>query len=245
MHIKSGLQHRNKEVLVVVPSNPLRKEVNSLIRQHYIKGPSTSHEILVSKRLRQSELLLPGSYSLGDVLVFIKDFKECKIKKEDQWEVIGSDSDNIIVQSQNKTLEFSIIDLSKSVEVCKKELIPLATGERIKWTRNSPSNSFIVNGNEAIIKEIKNGQVKIELADGQTKKLKFNDRDFKYIDHNYSTTIYSAQGKTVDYIVGVVRSKEEFLDLTNQRSFYVTISRAKKEVTLITDHYKKSSQIFK
>ena len=48
---------------------------------------------------------------------------------------------------------------------------------------------------------------------------------------------YSEQGKISSNVIAVLKSKEPYINLTNQRSFYVAISRAKHTITLITDNY--------
>ena len=60
----------------------------------------------------------------------------------------------------------------------------------------------------------------------------------KFIDYGYVSSTYSSQGKTSDYVIGILRAKEKFLNLSHQRSFYVTISRAAKEAHLVMDNYK-------
>jgi len=238
----------NQEALVVVPSNPLRKEVNSHIRTHYIQGSSIPHEILINKDLRKIEMKEFESYDIGNVLVFYQSHTNHNIEKQDYWEVIGredrknkedkNDLGTVTIRKDEKTLKLPIKDIANSVEILQIDVIPIAVNEKIKWTRNSKTLDFIVNGSNATIKEIKKNKVQIELANGQIKTFKLTDQDLQHIDHSYSSTVYGAQGKTVDYVIGAVRAKEAFLKLSTQRSFYVTISRARHNATLITDNYK-------
>lgn len=62
------------------------------------------------------------------------------------------------------------------------------------------------------------------------------DNDFKHIDHAYSMTAFASQGKTVDTVIGILRSKEVHLELSHQRSFYVSLSRARHNAFVVTDN---------
>ena len=62
------------------------------------------------------------------------------------------------------------------------------------------------------------------------------DNDFKHIDHAYSMTAFASQGKTVDTVIGILRSKEAHLELSHQRSFYVSLSRARHNAFVVTDN---------
>ena len=94
----------------------------------------------------------------------------------------------------------------------------------------------MVNGSNAVIEKIEGKNVAIKTDKNERKILGLND--MRFMDYGYSTTSYLSQGKTEDYVIGIARSKEEFLTLTHQRSFYVTLSRARKKAHLIIDNYK-------
>ena len=228
------LEHHTKgnDTLIVVPSNPLRKEINSKIRTHYIQDVGIELEILVNKGLRRAEMSDVSNYNIGDVIVFNQKYLEIIDKNQDGILTVKSGP-------KDKVKEMKTEDLAKknSVEVLQKDILNLSVGEKIKWTRNSKTHDFVVNGGSAIVKEIQNNKIKIELKNGQIKTLKLTEQDLKHTDHDYSSTTYAAQGKTVDHVIGVMRAKEEFLDLSNQRSFYVAISRGRFSASLVVDNY--------
>ena len=49
-------------------------------------------------------------------------------------------------------------------------------------------------------------------------------------------TAFASQGKTVDSVIGILRSKEAHLELSHQRSFYVSLSRARQSAMIVTDN---------
>lgn len=55
----------------------------------------------------------------------------------------------------------------------------------------------------------------------------------KHLKYAYAGTIHASQGKTVDNVIAVMESDRPVLN--NQKSFYVTISRPRDNVELITD----------
>jgi ATP-dependent exoDNAse (exonuclease V) alpha subunit len=60
------------------------------------------------------------------------------------------------------------------------------------------------------------------------------DREFGHIAHGYAVTSHAAQGKTVHKIfIGV--SSESF-PATNERTFYVMLTRGKEQAVIFTDH---------
>ena len=60
----------------------------------------------------------------------------------------------------------------------------------------------------------------------------------KHIDYGYTTTTYSAQGKTSHNVIYTLESYRPIL--TTQKDFYVGLSRAKDNITIITDNIDKS-----
>lgn len=60
----------------------------------------------------------------------------------------------------------------------------------------------------------------------------------KHIDYAYTTTTYSSQGKTSSNVIYTLESYRPIL--TNQKDFYVGLSRTKDNITIITDNLNKS-----
>ena len=58
-------------------------------------------------------------------------------------------------------------------------------------------------------------------------------KDHGNFDYAYAITSYSAQGKTVDHVI--VEQNSTTFAASNQKQFYVSVSRARENVTVYTD----------
>ena len=69
----------------------------------------------------------------------------------------------------------------------------------------------------------------------QNKKSKFLlEKDFGNFEYSYCLTSYGAQGKTVDQLL--ISQPSATFPATNQNQFYVSVSRARENVTIYTDN---------
>jgi ATP-dependent exoDNAse (exonuclease V) alpha subunit len=136
----------------------------------------------------------------------------------------------------NKKINWNPSKSNEFVSLNEEKSIKLAEGEKIKWTKNSNKHSFIINGEIARVEKIGKNKIKVKTENGKIHSL--SKDDMKFIDYGYALSTYSSQGKTADHVIGILRAKEKFVDLSHQRSFYVTISRAAKEAHLVIDNYR-------
>lgn len=74
-------------------------------------------------------------------------------------------------------------------------------------------------------------------AAGNTQELNLKSFRDQHIEHAYCTTTYAAQGKTADRMFLHLESFR--INLANQQSFYVAVSRARDEVHIYTDDRRK------
>ena len=73
------------------------------------------------------------------------------------------------------------------------------------------------------------GSARVELASGEVKELNLQSGHW---DHGYAGTIFSAQGRTSESVIAIMPSNSP---LSDQRSAYVAISRAKESAFIYTD----------
>jgi ATP-dependent exoDNAse (exonuclease V) alpha subunit len=86
------------------------------------------------------------------------------------------------------------------------------------------------NGETAKILDVQaDGSARVELASGEVKELNLQSGHW---DHGYAGTIFSAQGRTSESVIAIMPSNSP---LSDQRSAYVAISRAKSEAYIYTD----------
>jgi ATP-dependent exoDNAse (exonuclease V) alpha subunit len=117
--------------------------------------------------------------------------------------------------------------------VVERRAMEVATGDRLQLKLNARSRegSRISNGELVTVRQISTeARIKVEGADGKIKSLSPHLFVFQ---RGYAVTSYGSQGKTVDAVL--------FADAANQaatsaQQWYVTISRGRKRVVVITSN---------
>ncbi|ETO10974.1 MobA/MobL family protein, partial [Reticulomyxa filosa] len=180
------------------------------------------------------------NYKQGDVIRFNSNDERNGIKRGDYYKVLVVSNDKLKLEGDRQSFEWDPKSIPEKsfgrISIYEEEKIKLGIGERIKWTRNNKEKNYIVNGSEAKVIGILENKIKLEMGDGKVVEADLKDKDLKHIDYAYSDTAYSAQGKTADYVIGVLRAREQYISLSTQRSYYVTLSRARHGVKLITNN---------
>jgi hypothetical protein len=110
--------------------------------------------------------------------------------------------------------------------------ILLALGDRLQMKFNGKSVEGVTvrNGELATVQHVmKNGCIRIRDDLGVTKTLSPSQRMFM---PGYAVTSYASQGKTVDTVLAVYSDERV---IANQNQWYVTISRARRQVKIFTE----------
>ena len=100
------------------------------------------------------------------------------------------------------------------------------------WNRNFKEQN-IRNGQRAVIHAIEKDKIVFKLDDEQEKTITKDNAALKHLDHGYVLTNYKVQGKDAAFAVGLMASHHRFS--ATLKNFYVQISRAVHEMTLVTD----------
>ena len=106
--------------------------------------------------------------------------------------------------------------------------INLSVGDRIICLKNN-KNLGVRNGTKGTILSIDNNN--ITFITDSSKLVTFNAEQYNTFDFGYCYTINKLQGATVQKIICNADSKSHM----NRNKFYVTVSRAKSDVTILTD----------
>jgi ATP-dependent exoDNAse (exonuclease V) alpha subunit len=115
----------------------------------------------------------------------------------------------------------------EGISVCEPKEMALAGGDRLQLKANAKmaNGKQLANGEIVTVKQIAaDGQ--IELEDGR-----ILPNDYRQFVWGYAVTSYAAQGKTADY---VIFSDAAIRAATNQKQWYVTISRGRKGIHIFT-----------
>ena len=83
---------------------------------------------------------------------------------------------------------------------------------------------------------MKEGRVSFRLEDGRALDMTSGDPQLRHIDRAWASTVHAFQGRTVDTVIAAMEANHP--NLTNQKTLYVEISRARDRAELVTDDAK-------
>ncbi len=231
---------------LMAPSHALRRGINGHIRERLardgvIRGPAYQAERLVSHGYTSAEKMIAANYVPGDVVAFHRDYRSLGVARDDERRVAGVDGARGTVMlegpdGQSVPWRPRRVGAKRGgVEVYRTEALELRAGDRIRWTRND-TGLGLVNSDTAEVAAVGGDRVAFRLGDGRTLELGKSDPQLRHLDHAWASTVHAFQGRTVDNVIAVMEAKHP--KLSTQKSFYVEISRARHNATLVTDDAK-------
>ena len=236
-------KQEQQNTIVTAQANETRNLLNRDIRQIYIKEgvlgkEGYNREVLHNKSFTDAQKGKAFNYKEKDVLLINRDLRGAGLKKDSYMKVekIDHKGNQLFLSGSGKAMNLDLNKIgnaTKNIEVYQSGIKEFRKGDRILFTRSEKS-SDILNSLQGKITEISKTHVHIKTDTGRDISFSKTDNAIKHIDHAYAITVHRAQGKTINNIIGVMESWRK--NLTTQRSFYVTISRAKNKATLVTDN---------
>ena len=230
--------------LVLSPANEDRVIINELIRnglkgQGELNGENKTTHILTKIGMTNIEKTRATNYQQDMVIRFNKTYQSLDVKKDDYLRVVETDKYNNIVTLENKTGKSirwnpKILGAGKrnSVGVYQNDKRELFAGDHIRWTENDKERG-VYNGNSATVVFIKGNIMAYQNQKGETHQLNLSDQKNRHWDYAYTRTLYGAQGKTAEHVV--MHGEDFRKNLTNQKSFYVGISRVKNDLKIFVN----------
>ena len=215
-----------------------RSSRERLVRDGAVHGPAETTERLVSKGYTNAEKTLAANYAPGDVVAFHRHYKRLGVAKGDELRVTGVHHGTRTVALEGPeggTVSWEPNRLAAragGVEVYRREDMELRAGDRIRWTRND-TGLGLVNSQTAEVATVRDGRVTFRLEDGRMLDLQQGDPQLRHIDRAWASTVHAFQGRTVDTVIAVMEANHP--NLTNQKTLYVEISRARDRAELVTD----------
>ncbi|MDE0615949.1 MAG: AAA family ATPase, partial [Rhodospirillaceae bacterium] len=228
---------------VIAPTRALRDGINATIRdglvaEGAISGPARPGEKLVARDLTRAQMARASNYSIGDTVIFTRPYKTLGVEKGDERRVAGIDRRWGVLRLEdakgNRTpwRPERIAAAKGGVEVYRSEAMELRRGDKVRFTRNDPA-SGLTNGETATVEAVSRDGVRFRLENGSLATLRQHDPQLRHIDRAFAATVHAFQGRTVDRIVAAMPAGNP--KLTDQRAFYVAISRARDAAQLVTD----------
>jgi len=118
------------------------------------------------------------------------------------------------------------------LEVYDPADMELRAGDRLRWTRNDREME-LVNTHQAEVTAIAGGMVALTGEDGRQMSLPADAPQLQHSDYAFNATVHAFQGRTADKVIAVLDATHA--ELTNEKTFYVEISRARDRAIIITD----------
>jgi conjugative relaxase-like TrwC/TraI family protein len=245
-----GLGEQRKNTLLLTARNAERTQLNNGVREVLLaEGKLTNN----TERVRLITVVSRGAerrdarfYEVGWVVQFSSDIQDLGIKKGDYWEVASVDRKrkSILLKSTSgteRTIAWNPRDHSttgrRGVEVFKPEKTAIAVGDEVRWGRNlKVDDQRLANGQLMTVTRIE-GNLTTFLSEGREITVDQGTLAGSHWDHAYASTVYSSQGRTIDWVL--VNAESYRGELLSQHAFMVAISRQRYKITLFTDDREK------
>jgi ATP-dependent exoDNAse (exonuclease V) alpha subunit len=166
-------------------------------------------------------------YRPGLVVKATKSLKGFTVGKA--MEVVAVNEHGVLVESDGQRKQLPLHRASR-FNVYERDKLEVSQGDRIRITANGRDldGHRLNNGSDYAVKKISRAG---ELILDNGFRL---DKNFEHLDYGYTSTSHSAQGKTVDCVL-VMQSGLISAGATDAKQFYVSVSRGREEVRIVTD----------
>ena len=228
---------------LMAPSHAVREKINAIVRERLVRdgvvrGPSFLTERLVSRGYTNPQKSLAANYSPGDVVAFHRPYKRIGVAKGDELRVKGVDHGRgaVILEGKDggevRWEPGRLAARTGGVEVYRVEHMELRQGDKVRWTRNDPDLG-LMNSQAAEVTNVRDKRVTFRIEDGRVLDMTAADPQLRHVDRAWASTVHAFQGRTVDTVIAAMEANHP--DLTNQKTLYVEISRARDRAELVTD----------
>lgn len=230
-YMKMNVDERQK-TLIVTGTNSDKNFINDKIREQL---GLTDKSVAITKleRVDRSRIELSHAryYKENDLVEFQTTPKDKRLTAGEVYKVVGKKGHQIELQAKDTTILVS--PNQEKIAVFNKQPMQIAVNDKVRVSKGNQSLNT-VTGDSLIVTSI--GKKVFSAKDtetGETKKFKIND--MQHLSHDYSMTVHSSQGRTVDNVLINIDTKSK---TTSKEVYYVAISRAKKNAIIVTDSIK-------
>lgn len=188
-------------------------------------------ECLVVRDLVTQEKRDRAQYEIGTEVVFVRNYGASK--RGEVGRVVHVERDAVLLEprpGEFKARRLSLNQADRWNVVDRRELL-IGTGTQLQLKANGTSREGlpIVNGElVTVTKILQDGALRVRDLSGKSKTI---DADKRLLNLGYCVTSYGSQGKTVDVVVLADTGSEL---ATDQKQWYVSISRARKRALIVT-----------
>ncbi len=227
------LAHREgKSVLVVSPTHAEGERVTRTIRTELLSaqvlsgGPRFFPQ-LVAANFTIAERSDAANYEPGMVLQFFRHAPG--FRSASRWVVVSAAPNVLRVQDATGDDALLPLPFANRFQVFESCELELRIGDRVRFTNNERTRDGhrLDNGAHGVVKRFtSNGDIQLESG-------AVVPCDVGHVAHGYCVTSHASQGRTVDRVL-VSQSAESFA-ASSVEQLYVSVSRGRERVLLITD----------
>lgn len=222
----------------------IRSAVNTAVQTGLVAngeiGPEkVKLEVLDRVNLTREELRYLAAYRPGMVLEVAKAERalglqrgEYSVRKVDDRKELVELLDALGRLHRLKPSRIGRTGKEDNLTLFDRRLLDLHKGDRIRWTRNDHRRGLF-NADQAKVTQIDDRHVTIQTSKGMEQRLGKKDPMLRRVDLAYALNAHMAQGLTSDRGIAVMDSRER--NLANQKTFLVTVTRLRDQLTLVVD----------
>ncbi len=216
--------YERQETAIIVDKNKDRLELTERLRESLQKEGSLAKDernlpVFKEKGLTQAQYQDIRNYEVGDIIIPAQTGKD--LIAHNKYKVKSIQNGFLNIQGGESLSPHTFQEIS----VFREDKIKVAVGDLVRWRRNHEGRT---NGEEALITGVEKDFVTLKnLKDGGKETLPLNMP--QHIDYAWILTSYSSQGLSKDRVISMMDSS------VSRQSWYVTLSRAKHSVKVITD----------
>ena len=227
-----------ERVLVVSPANDERRQLNAAIRdllksRRHIAEDEEEQMVFAGRDLTKAQRSHARNYEVGDVILYRRGSNKFGLIGGGyaSVEAIDARHNRITVRTEDGRVVAYNAKRPSGVEVFRPERRVFAIGDRIQFRR--PDRALkLANGEFATVLGL--DETKAILSAETGRELTVSRRRLRHIDYGYAATSHSSQGATVDRVIVNIDTHRS-VQLVNRKQFYVSISRARDQITIYTD----------
>ena len=234
---------RRSRTLVIEPSREGRDALTAEIRVELTKsgalsGPAITMQSLVNKGLTRAEARDPSSYERGDMVRFTRDYADKGVSCAQAYRIERIDMAKAAITlkaEDGQDIDWRLRQWGASnAQAFSVQPLELKAGDRIQFTRNDRELGRINGGRGEITAIDPNARTTtVRSAGGSTQTLNLDASRDQHIRHAYVETAFAAQGRTADHVM--IHADSKATNLIDQKSFYVSVSRARESVAIYTN----------
>ncbi|MBW4639014.1 MAG: relaxase domain-containing protein [Gloeocapsa sp. UFS-A4-WI-NPMV-4B04] len=225
------LPQERQETLILAGTHKEQKaivnEIRAELKREGTLGYGVEATTLKALNLTSVQARYTHNYSVGDVVVPIREYRRSGLHKSQPYTVKARSQDKLILSDEAGN-HLTVDPMKFRKTVYKQETNEIATGDRLRWARNDKELGRR-NGQEFTVTGIEGQTAFIQYCDGKSARIDLSQP--LHCDYALVSTTYSSQGKTADRVL-----ISSTVDRTvSQESLYVAVSRAKHDLQIFAE----------